>query len=199
MPVPAQPLDAAIAQIAALEPIAGAGLAINLAYLALDPFRYRHKIEPAAEKACENNDSQQVMEDFHNLDAVKELKWLARRITSKAHNPTGRNATIYRYMFRQHVDVWLCAAATVFCGFVLVAGVAATLRRWAWLDLLAGPPISAVMFYLCILALAYPPVCVWLGRKCVTWGSWRIRNCTDQIGIYLKPGAAAARVPSVRQ
>lgn len=189
-------LDAA-SLIIGLEPLAGAGLAINLAYLALNRFRYRDEIEPAAEKKCLKNDEDGSFDGFDDLDAVKELKWLARRETSDAFVPRGRAAMVYRYMYRKHQDIYFTAGATALCAFTLVTGVALNVGRWAWSAVLTNPPIPGIMFYGCLLAVLVPVALVVMGRRCARWGKNRIEYCTAQVAISLGALAYSARPPEL--
>lgn len=183
-----------LAPITALEPIAGAGLAINVAYLALNRFRYRAEIEPAAERTCSQNE-EQTFDGFHDLDAVKELKWLARREKSEVFVPRGKGALAYRYVFRKHQDVALCLVAAFVCLFTLTTGVALAVGRWEWAKTLLLPGIPGILFYGCLLSMLVPAVLVPLGRKCAAWGKKRIEYCSKQVAISLGNLAQAARLP----
>jgi hypothetical protein len=171
-------------------------LAINLAYLALDRFRYRAQIEPIAEKQCKQNDEKAAFEEFHDLEPVKELKWLARRSTSRVHVPRGRGALAYRYLFRKHQDVVFAVAASILCAFTMAVGVAGNVGRWPWADYLLAWPIPALLFYGCLGALLIPGISVALGRKCVVWGQNRVTTCTAQVAIHLKALATNAEPPN---
>jgi len=190
-------MAAPLVVITGLEPLAGAGLAINLAYLALDRFRYRGQIEPVAERKCSKNDEEGSFDGFHDLDAVKELKWLARRETSEVFVPRGRGAIVYRYMFRKHQDVYFSIGAASICAFTLASGVALNVGRWQWSNLLLNPPIPGTLFYSCLLAVIIPATFVVLGRKCASWGADRIEYCTSQVAISLGALAQSARAPQV--
>jgi hypothetical protein len=181
--------------IANLGPLAGAGLAINLSYLALDRFRYRGQIEPEAEKKCLKNDEEGSFEGFDSLDAVRELKWLARREKSEVFVPRGRGAIVYRFLYRKHQDVYFAVVAAAICAFILTAGVALGVGRWNWAKFLVTAPIPGILFYLCIIAMIAPGGFIALGRRCAKWGKYRIGYCTHQVAISLGNLAQQAKPP----
>ena len=185
----------AIELITGLEPIAGAGLAINVAYLALDRFRYRRRIEPVAEEKCVLNDEQDAFEGFHDLDPVKELKWLARRVSSKDYVPRGRAAAAYRYGFRKHQDIFFAGSAASMCAFTVATGVALSVGRWEWAHFLTISPFPGVLFYACLASMIIPVGVVLAGRRCANWGRERIEHCTNQVAISLGNLAKQAQPP----
>jgi hypothetical protein len=186
-----------IALITGLEPLAGAGFAINLAYLALNRFRYRSEIEPAAEKKCLKNDEEGSFEGFQELDAVKELKWLARRKASGVFVPKGRAAMVYRHVYRKHQDIYFTAGAATLCAFTLAAGVAMNVGRWSWAHFLTYKPLPGLLFYGCLAAVLVPVALVLMGRRCAKWGKDRIEYCTAQVAISLGALASSAEPPTV--
>lgn len=189
-------MTGALPTLAALEPLAGAALAINLAYLALDRFRYRQKIEPAAEIKCAENEQKLAVDGYSQIDAVRELEWLARR-DQEPFAPRGRGAFAYRWFFRSHQDIWGCVLAVLLNGFVLAGGVAQNIGRWEITQSLNDTVPLGTLFYLQLASAALPLGLVWLGRRCVVWGQNRINHCHGQIAIFLENLAKLAQAPVI--
>lgn len=186
-------------QVSALEPIAGAGLAINLAYLALDRFRYRMQIEPHAEEACCELDKKDKDGAFAELDQVRELHWLARRQAKPEvlpFKPSSRGAHAYHVVFRHHWDIYFVVAGALLCGFTLSLGVALSLNRWLYFAPHVSVFSTGLLFYGCLLLGTVPAGCVWLGRKCVAWGRSRVRHCKEQFAVAIRSGAREIEAPT---
>jgi hypothetical protein len=176
-----------------IEPVAGAGLAVSLAYLALDRFRYRDDVERYAQnkKTLLANEG-----DADTLEVVNDLRWLCRE-DCNGHTPRGSLAHFYHYVFRSKADEVLIALSALWAAFTLAAGVAFNLGTWDFLLVLNRPPIANSMFAGCLFALGFPAFAVLCGRKCVTWGKSFADHCESEIAKIHKRSAQQATVPSI--
>lgn len=187
--------------MATIEPVAGAGFAMSLAYLALDRFRYRSAVENTAKKALEKYDKEgdgipDLPDSLNNNETVNELKWLCRK-DCNGYSPKGWQITLYQYVFRQHHDVILVIALGIIATFTLVSGVAFSLNRWQWFAGANSPTSVAFFFYLCFASLCTPPLLIWGGRYLTIWGVKRVNELDMQIAGIMKFSASRTIAPVI--
>lgn len=178
-----------------LEPIAGAGLAVSLAYLALDRFRYRDSVERYAINKHQNLLAEGQGEE-DTVEVVKDLQWLCRK-DCNGHIPRGFGASFYHYFFRNKLDEFLIAFLGLVAGAALVSGVAINLGRWWIITMIDSQWLSGLLFYGCVAALGVPAIAVLCGRRSVAWGHRFANHCEGEIGKIHKQSAKAASVPSL--
>ena len=182
--------------IADLEPIAGAGLAVTLAYLALDRFRYRHLIETAGEKVFavfEKNGGGLNIDEA--LEVLNDLKWLCRK-DCNGHTPRGFGPSFYRFSFSKQADEIIISLLSVLSAITLLSGVAFKVGFWSWATALNSSFMVGMLFYSCSLAIVFPAAMVLCGRRCVRWGKEFAEHCEDQINKIMKNSARAAAAPA---
>jgi hypothetical protein len=189
--------------LAVIEPLAGAGFAMSLAYLALDRFRYRTQIEAASRTALEKYDSEgdgtpDLPPSLLGNETVNELKWLCRK-NCNGYVPKGWQITLYRCFFRRHTDVFAIVALGALSAFALSSGVALNLSRWAWFNGINNPVGAAIFFYFCLCALVVPPLLIWVGRYLSKWGAQRAIELDEQIAGIMKIRAGQTQEPVLPQ
>lgn len=175
-----------------LSPVASSGLAVCLAYLALERFRYRSAIELAAKS---KRDLVKVNGDHDIIDVVRDLKWLCRDFCN-GHAPRGWWANLYRYTFRQKVDEISIAFLAGICGFTLFAGVALKDNILSWPSMFNTSEYTNALFWVCFAGVAIPALSVLCGRKCMSWGEEFARHCEEQINAIMRQSAQSAEVPA---
>lgn len=171
--------------------MAGAGLAVSLAYLALDRFRYRDAIEGHAVNKKKQFAS---ANDDDTVEVVKDLMWLCRE-ECNGHTPRGFGANFYHYIFRNKADEFLIAGLAVLAGFTLLAGVGITSGVWAWANAIDNLTVTSFLFYACFGAIGVPAIAVLCGRRSVHWGRGFADHCENEINKIHQQSARAAAVP----
>lgn len=198
--MPNSEIQLSMEQLAALEPLAGAALALSLAYLALDRFRYRDTIQKLAAKWLD--DQKQETPAVSQLTAFHTLVWLAGNLaphecqmacqeenakangngrSPKVGRPDGVLSSFYGWFFRRNIAE---GAVAFFAGSsfaTLAAGVCFKSGVWLWLPqkmVLAG---IQPWFWLAILGALMPVFTVGLGRLCVSWAEESTRTWGDEV------------------
>ncbi|WP_140420527.1 hypothetical protein [Novosphingobium sp. B 225] len=174
-----------------LEPMAGAGLAVSLAYLALDRFRYRDAVETHAN---EKNRQFSSANDEDTVEVVKDLQWLCRS-PCNGHTPRGFGANFYHYVYRNKADEFVMAALAAISGFTLIAGVGLTTNLWVWVANIDTKNVATFLFYCSSFAIIFPALAVLCGRRCVKWGMGFANHCEREITKIHQAAARAAAVP----
>lgn len=182
-----------------LEPIAGAGFAMSLAYLALDRFRYREVLEKAARDALSTLDTEgdgtpDPPLQIENNDQYLELKWLAH-IDCNGFKPTTPWFHVYDWVYRDEDDVFFVSIFAFLSAFLLVVGVARGIMLWPIFEFLNKPILLTAGFYACVIAIVMPPVLVKLGRHIMELGKQRASHLEGQINDVLKLRVPATRRP----
>jgi hypothetical protein len=173
-------------QIAALEPLSAAALALCLAYLALDRFRYRNRIQSHAASILQ--DSVRSIDGVAHTTAFGSLTWLAGQDAPngclqacaeartngkplKDKPPLGFKSSAYNWLYKWPLAEFVIFGLAVFAFFALTSGVLVKSNVWAVVPLtVAGAMSIKLMLILLLLGCAFPATLVWLGRLCVDWG-----------------------------
>jgi hypothetical protein len=174
--------------------VATSGLAVTLAYLALDRFRYRSAIEGAARKCYEKFLADSEIPKETKLGVWNEVLWLVRE-SPNTHKPAGFWGGVYKALFRRHVDFLLVTVLALLSGAALSVGVARHLDTWSWLAWADRPAAALVFFYVCIIATAFPFLSMYGGHRCTRWGVERACYCDEQLLIYQNLQATEVRAP----
>jgi hypothetical protein len=175
-------------------------LAINLAYLNLPIFRYRHQIREDAEiqlKALRSDDAVNA-DGVQHLDQYNEIRFLAEE--SQAKRPKGATLWWYSCLFSSRLDIYVTMFFSVFSCLLVFTGAAHDLDLWRWLPSKLTPFPSAIMFYLLLLSVLMPPLFVALGRQATRCAWGHTKHCSGQIADIFarKAGAAGLPEPLVR-
>lgn len=173
-------------KIAALEPLSGAALAICLAYLALDRFRYRTIIREGATKEL-TPDLYQT-DGVHHTTPFKTLVWLAGPTAptgcqngNSPRRPQGLEPACYGWLFDKPSDEVIVAlfAFISFCILLGVVCINANIASW-YISLISYFPPGLLFFLLVIGAIA-PVAFVLLGRRCVSWAEVQSREMAEEL------------------
>jgi hypothetical protein len=190
-----------------LEPLAGAALAINLAYLGLTRFRYRDQIRKAAEqqrKVFEPADKRapdniRSMKNYKQLCDLCDLSNFDIEDVPNANKGARINggawSWLYHHLYRKHKDRYITYLFVGLSGFTLCAGVAKSLETWYYVNYLYHPNAGPIWLYLLMLAAASPVFFVWVGRKIVYYASEHARECREEIELAMQTGPANATIP----
>lgn len=184
------PIETVAPTLHNLEPVATAGLAITLAYLALDRFRYRSVVETVAAKTrAEIGDA---MERERVLDPWNELRWLCRD-DAASHSPIGFLANSYNLFYRNSLDVRIIAAGCLVCFLTLSIGAGLEVGAVPFLDFLNKPRWLIACFWVCVVSAVLPIASIGFGRKCSSWGSSRCRHLKRQLESVMQRDAQQAK------
>ncbi len=195
-----------------LEPIAGGGLAINLAYLNLRRFRYRSQIRDHAKKEVislandkgeyhpklvANHWFQQVQRFAHLKDNDEILPVPALPDTSQTavKMPDGFWGTIYRYIFEYHQDRWLAFAFTGLCLVGLIFGVAHSIDQLTWCNCAFSADYIWISFWILLIAMILPVLLVFVGRRVVRWACKYASNNVRELEKLMKADVQKATLP----
>jgi hypothetical protein len=174
--------------------VSGAALAINLAYLALDRFRYSSIVQNAA--VAQLGD-ERIHGDgkLHTTAPFKVLCWLAaekapavcRAVSANHERPEGFWSWTYSEVFHKGWDERLCFVAAAWAFIVMFLGVSdgigsfqAAVSWWVW----------AISSKASLIALAFatvmPVLFVSLGRGCVSWAEGQSRKMGGELNETAK-------------
>ena len=176
----------------ALEPISATALAINIAYLNLERFRYRKKIREPAREQLErlHRFDGDFLKNISKQDQTVELVWLAGIDDADKNNPTsppqrprsiGLWGWVYNLLFHQHIDLWLVGIMTAISLMALFIGPIHELNLAPWSEKYfagTGAWVSWVVLLLCTLL---PIAFVFMGRRVVKWGQGRVEHTGKQL------------------
>ncbi len=193
---------------AELEPLAGAALAINLAYLGLTRFRYRDQIRKGAEserKIFEQAD-RPAPENIRKMAYYKQLCELCDLSNFDIEDVPNANkdaringsvwSWLYHHIFRRHRDRYVTYLFVALSGFTLSSGVADKTGNWVLVQWLYHPNASFIWLYLLIIACFVPVAFVWLGRRIVHYATDHAKKCRTEIELAMQTGPANAEVPA---
>ena len=170
--------------------MAGAGLALNLAYINLERFRYRSKIRLHARKELERLKSKggaEIPEEFIEIRNYKLVKYLSalpdndadiakRGDKSEEKNneevwPEGLWPKIYKYLFDKHQDRIFSFLMVIVSTFLLVVGVAHSIGHAQCISCLFSNEWILLSFYILVASVIFPMFFVMLGTRVVRWGT----------------------------
>ena len=184
--------DAAIVQSLStfdgLEPGSTASLAINLAYLALDRFRYKTLINDEADEQllkCDLSDDQtKTMIQFRQLVYLSSKKNQDehKKWTNGNPAPPGNLAYAYHRLFNHNIDEIIISTFTVISFFLLYLGMAENERYLSFLiDTSYKEIIVSISFYFLFISTICPMAFVILGRACVNWASKLSKSMGEEL------------------
>lgn len=187
----------AIPALLDLEPLLGAGLAINLAYLNLSVFRYRDSMAKAAKEALDGVDSKAVghYSWYKHIEACSLLD--ARKPPSF---PPLRQAwaRIFKAMFNSGLDRGVSVILTVVTALILLLAVAQQVGLFIPLSTtLSG--WMPIWFWVCVLALIWPMLAVVLAHYCVNGCVAYFNDQTEQEADRLRDVASGTQEAALSQ
>lgn len=180
--------------LATIEPVATSGLAVTLAYLALDRFRYRRSIEELAAQCHVKYSSDELLVAEENLGPWQEVVWLSRE-SKNGFKPSGFWGSLYKAIFRHHIDFLLITVLALLSGGALAIGVARSLHTWAWFEWTDSRTGAVLFFYICLIATGLPFLAMYGGHRCSIWGVRRVKYCDEQLLIYQRRQAIQVQPP----
>ena len=176
-------------QIRGLEPVAGAAVAINLAYLALDRFRYSSIVQDVAvsglgDEKVHGDTRLQKTTPFKVLCLLAGEKAPAtcKVAISDDEDSYGFWFWIYRSLFRKGWDEWIGFACTFWAYLVLFLGVASAVGTISGaVNFFTNWVSASFAIWSLLIVTLFPLVFVGLGRGCSTWA----QNHAEKMGREL--------------
>lgn len=166
-------------------------MAITLAYLALDRFRYRKEVESVASELHKKYENNAQLGNDTKMEWLQELKWLCRK-ECNGHSPNSTMGWVYGTFFRRQGDLWLVSLLAVLSAAVMIQGVAGQADIWPKSSI---PWVNTFAFAACSAAMSVPAGAILLGRRCRNWAKLRAEKCDDQIAHALTLSAQEAKSP----
>lgn len=195
-----------------LEPVAGACLAINLAYLGLTRFRYRDKIREIAReqmklfKMADNQFPVHIKELLHyqhlqSLCALSNMDYQADPNENKQAKINGSVwGNVYQGVFSAHHDRHLSYLCAGLAGLTLFAGVAEGIKNDFWiLPWVYHANLGTTWLVFLAIAAALPVALVWVGRNIVFHSGKYAVLCRTQIELSMKNNSQTVAIPDEAQ
>ena len=184
----------ALSYLPNLEPLAGAALALNLAYLSLDPFRYRNQIRANAEKTLDELKASSKQ----NQDIPKgslQCKRVMRLAGHEDENKTKLKDGMYAFFFTaiygriadRHVG-YFCVAISIMC---LCLGVLHSSKQISFVNCWFDAENISWYTWSMVLILIFPIIMVWLGRRVVAWADEFSKEEIQNLAEVLQQSAVA--------
>lgn len=182
----------------AVEPIAGAALALNLAYLNLDRFRYRKEIYKHACTQLDtlNGDKDQLdaLPNGHSYKFITRLGTMPDPDKKESFGFDTRDDSdhsgfwwfVYRYLFEKRQDMALCYFLTGIALIALILGVANNVGQWGSLTCLFQGWVDTAGFYLLLFCLVAPIALVEIGRRSVRAFKRTITKTISDISLLMQ-------------
>lgn len=192
---------------ASLEPLAGAALAINLAYLGLQRFRYREKIRAAAESERKifEHAEKTAPENIKAMRYYAQLRDLCSLSNHDLDDIPGANkdarinngfwSAIYHHLYRKHRDRYIAYTGAGLAGVTLTTGVAVNIGTWSLASYLYSETSAPLWFYVLILACAAPISMVYVGRQIVFYAAGHAKECREEIEKAMQTKAQDIVIP----
>lgn len=172
-----------------LEPVCGVGVAVSIAYLNLERFRYRKDIREHAQALLErlkNFPSFNIMEHDEKIALIENLAGL--RDNSRAGDLNGANPvakplirsrqrTVYDIIYRFHIDRWVCVFFGIICFLGLCLGAAHAAKSTV---LLAKFFASSGQYNIWLMIMSLGTIFPLLF---VSGGGWIVRSLNKQAKI----------------
>ena len=185
-----------------LEPILGATLALNLAYVALPRFRYRSQMRETARGMLAELEDLEA--DQKRAPWYRTLSYLAalendgsQKSLDRKSSPSGVWFTAYKIVYSRHADRWATIAFAVLCYVFLTLGVAHGLwPKSYWADFFTGLVITLI-FYFTVLMAVIPVFLAWWGGRIVMSAIDYCEREFDSIKAIMRDSAKRATLPEI--
>ena len=188
----------------ALEPLAGASLAINLAYLNLNRFRYRSEVRKHAESTLNKLEAEAsdriAGSETATTSLYHRLKWLAEKLPDKELAdgvvPAGFSSWAYRWLFKHNQDCVISIALAAYAGICLILGVASSIHYLVPDSIFTAGSFSLIAsFWILLIGLLTPVFLVLAGRMSKNWGVKMANQSSSDLTKTLRDAAKNAPRP----
>lgn len=191
-----------------LSSLAETTLAINLAYLNLQRFRYREQIRQRASSELDALGSESVLpKSILESDQFKEILYLARLKNNDglddtknhkkifAASPSGGWAFLYRFIFANHQDLGAAIMLSIFSTLILLAGTAEGIHAAPYFTKYATDGWALFYFVVLSMGLLFPMIFVLSGRRVVRKGCNHAVKAGKQLAALLADMAGKVEAP----
>lgn len=191
--------------ISLLHTVAATSLAINLAYLNLDKFRYRKKIKHVAQTAIDDC-CEGVAElpdgfwKFTNFRAMARLSDSDEVNGSK--NPEPGNikkgyikdfSLLYRIFLFHHQDRWTCGIICLLSILVIWLGTAQDVFTYKVAEIANSHSLFIFLDLFLSFGCFVPAIFVFVGARSIKWAEEYARTCSIEMSEFLKKPAKEAK------
>lgn len=184
-------VSAAVSVVTNLEPIAGISLALNLAYLGLQRWRYRQQVREAADKEYATFGGNPAI--IEPLEQWTQLQVLAGH--SDKRNSLPSRLRVFEAIYGIENDVKAAFVFAVFAVFILLLGVAHNIGIWQPLTAIATKAWTTFYFYVLAFSIGLPLASVMLGRRLVNTACAHAKACTKQLSAVVATHVQALEKP----
>lgn len=186
---------AVVSLIPDLEPLAGISLAVNLAYLNLQRWRYRQAIRGIAKRGLgelnqRQNDDGSIVSGLPQLRGLKVLAGDENNL-----NKLPVFIRVFELFFGKELDVRLGVFFSIFAVLMLTVGVAHNIGVWSSVVPISVGKWAASYFYVLIGSLVSPAISVILGRYLVEKSTEYADDCFKQLSSVYERQIAQAQLP----
>lgn len=174
------------AQLTKLEPLAGFALALNLAYLNLQRWRYKQQVKKIAQNALDElKEGGKSSLNHEYLNQFNTLKYLADHNHKWRKLPASIKA--FDVIFGRESDIKLSVIFAVIAFFILSVGVAHQIEIGEAFLGIATSRNTKIAFFLLMISVILPGFFVLGGRKFVEHISGFTNECAEEIAsIYVE-------------
>ena len=195
--------------ISLLHTVAATSLAINLAYLNLDKFRYRKKIKQIAQTAIDDC-CEGVAElpdgfwKFANFRAMARLSDSDEVNGSK--NPQPNNirkgyikdfSILYRIFLFHHQDRWTCGIICLVSILVIWLGTAQDVFAYRVSEIANSHSLFLLLDLFLSLGCLVPAIFVFVGSRSIKWAEEYAGTCSIEMSEFLKKPVQEAKFEPV--
>lgn len=197
-----------------LEPIAGAALAINLAYVNLPRFRYRNRIRERARAKIEElrlGDQERLPDNYLVSEAYKQVRRLAflpdydydqseeERKTLKEELlivdwPDGLWSKVYKRVFERNTDIVTSIILAALSCLYLLSGVLVSIGFLNPINCITNSNDIAYHFIILVVSMFFPAFAIYLGRHVINWSIDFIDKQITETNKFIDGMKEAARV-----
>jgi hypothetical protein len=187
-----------------LEPVLGAALATNTAYLSFARFRYRIKIRDHARKelnGLEGNGTisaeTKATELYQRIDRLARLEDNDEDIPSsptKAKMPPGW-AWFYTHLFETHLDRTIAAGLIGLSAVLLILGVAHQIELLSWTAIPFTKDYIWISYWVALAAISAPLGFIALGKRVVHRVTHYCRDEANNLLEFMKAQIPKEEVP----
>lgn len=194
----------ALSLLPKIEPLTATAVAICLAYLNLERFRYRSAIRKYAQEIIRQYDENT---DYKNLSEHSNIQFLKRLASLDDHEhiatTTGTNNSswtgwgyVYSIVFEKHRDRKIILAGVSIALLLLCLGVSHDIGHIVFLSCLFSSSIIIVSYYISLFLIFVPITLVLLGQTVVDRAKKKADGTLKDIEITMQALAKKAKMPT---